>query len=249
MNFKNLRIRKFTPEGSDKFRSLVERRDADMETAIASLIVDNDLTVILQGEIIVRPMKFRIELAESLWGSFGADQPLHNQRSDRHLWNWISAALLAPLLEADSRESRDAKLGKEIERWILTENTLRYHRHLVSGPFFAYEANYPNVKDAMCQLATTILAPGELVERIAGKRSLSTGSVCKLATLLYYDSESRELRSGHTSKPGNPKAFGRYFSQVDRTLDYEGMEVGELLKLLPSNFSKWVDFAKKELSM
>ena len=100
----------------------------------------------------------------------------------------------------------------------------------------------------MCQLATPVTQPGELVERISGKRNLASGPVCHLATLLYYDSEKKSLRAGLTTPPGNPKKFSYYFTQIDRTIDYEGMKVTELVDLLPQNFSKWTKLAKQELS-
>jgi hypothetical protein len=100
----------------------------------------------------------------------------------------------------------------------------------------------------MCQLATPVTQPGELVERISGKRNLAAGSVCHLATLLYFDAQKDALRAGLTTPPGNPKKFSYYFSQIDRTIDYEGMTVEELLEIVPENFSKWVKLAKKDLS-
>jgi hypothetical protein len=56
------------------------------------------------------------------------------------------------------------------------------------------------------------------------------------------------LRKGHTSSPGNPKAFSYYFSQLDVNVDYLGMDVGILLDLLPRNFDRWKKMAKVELS-
>jgi hypothetical protein len=95
-------------------------------------------------------------------------------------------------------------------------------------------------------LATSVESPGEVVERIAGKRSMSIGSVCHLATLIYFDPTTKELRKGHTSSPGNPKAFSYYFTQLDVNVDYLGMDVDSLLNLLPSNFERWVKLAKNE---
>jgi hypothetical protein len=137
-------------------------------------------------------------------------------------------------------------LGKEEERWLLASTTLRYHRHLVSGPFFAYEANHENPHHAMCMLASAVESPGEVVERIAGKRSMSIGSACHLATLLYFDPKTNELRKGHTSDPGAPQSLSKYFSQLDVNVDYLGMDVDSLLNLLPSNFERWVKLAKNE---
>ena len=182
-------------------------------------------------------------MASSLWLIFGKGGPLFKMRADRDLWNWVSAAYLEPLVIADDRKEINTKIGG-VDRWILSNSILYAHRHLISGPFFAFEANYPEEKNAMCQLATPVLMPGELVERISGKRQLASGSVCHLATLLYFDRKTNLLRDGITSKSGSPKKFSYYFTQIDRTLDYEGMSAYELLDLLPKNFSKWAELAK-----
>lgn len=237
-------VRKFTNEGVLKFGEFLKARDL---SKIAELVSSSNFTVSSKGTLELSVPRNRLELAENLWSLFGEGGELYGSRSDSNLWNWISAVYLPVLLAADSRSNLEAKFGKEEERWILTSSTLRYHRHLVSGPFFAYEANYPHIERAMCLLATPVLAPGEVVERIAGKRSLSFGAVCHLATLLYFDAETEILRFGVTSPPGNPKSFSRYFSQIDRTLDYEGMEVEDLLDTLPKNFDKWKSLAHSDL--
>jgi len=240
---KKLEIRKFTSEGSEIFANLIQNKPINIIEEVNKLVISESITVRLDKNIEINAPKNRYELASSLWSIFGKGGPLFKMRADRDLWNWVSAAYLEPLVIADDRKDINTKIGG-VDRWILSNSILYAHRHLISGPFFAFEANYPEEKNAMCQLATPVLMPGELVERISGKRQLASGSVCHLATLLYYDRKTNLLREGITSKSGSPKKFSYSFTQLDRPLDYEGMSASELLDLLPKNFSKWVELAK-----
>jgi hypothetical protein len=243
----NINVRSFTPSGSAAFKSLILAKPHNIVSEIKKLVTDNAITTETGAVLELRTPKNRFDMAKILWEIFGTEGLLYPRRRDFDLWNWISAAYFEILINSDIRLDVKRKIGGA-DRWILSGDVLRDHRHLVSGPYFAYEANSSDPKKAMCQLATPVTQPGELVERISGKRNLASGPVCHLATLLYYDSEKKSLRTGLTTPPGNPKKFSYYFTQIDRTIDYEGMKVTELVDLLPQNFSKWTKLAKQELS-
>jgi hypothetical protein len=243
----NINVRSFTPSGSAAFKSLILAKPHNIVNEVKKIIKDNSVTTETGAVLELRPPKNRLEMAKMLWEIFGTEGLLYPRRRDFDLWNWISAAYFETLISSDTRLDVKRKIGG-VDRWVLSGDVLRDHRHLVSGPYFAYEANSSDPKKAMCQLATPVTQPGELVERISGKRNLASGPVCHLATLLYYDSEKNSLRTGLTTPPGNPKKFSYYFTQIDRTIDYEGMKVTELIDLLPQNFSKWTKLAKQELS-
>jgi hypothetical protein len=248
-----LTIRKFNQKGNDRYATIVRQKSESILEEIDAILEDETLTEIVKPfgktiQLVLQPIVRRFELAQNLYSYFGAPQaPLRSMVGDVYLWNWISAAWMKTLLEATGKAELLEQLGKQEERWVLTSNTLRYHRHLVSSPFFAYDSNSSDPNRAMCLLATDVLMPGEVVERISGKRSLSIGSVCHLATLLYFDKATGSLRKGVTSGLGTPKAFSYYFSQIDLTTDFEGMTVDELLAILPSNFSRWKVLAKVDL--
>ena len=251
MSFK-IEVRRMNAKGHDAFLTIVRAKATDILVKVDEILQNDNLSekILVNGrpiEIEIRYFARRYELAQHLSQWFSHGGSLAKFEGDKEIWNWLSAAWMRTLIE-ESGESSSKVLGKEEERWLLTSDVLRYHRHLISGPFFAYQANIANPNNAMCMLATPVVSPGELVERIAGKRSLSIGSVCHLATLLYFDSDTGELRKGHTSSPGNPKAFSYYFSQLDVNVDYLGMDVGILLDLLPGNFDRWKQLAKLELS-
>jgi hypothetical protein len=248
---KTIDIHRFNSKGKDAFVTVVRAKSSDILNEVDKILNDPTMTEVVLGldgkpvQIEIKYFERRFEFAEHLWKCFGHGMPLSHLMGDTNLWDWLSASWMRTLVKS-SGESLEKVFGKQQDRLVMSNKLFYYHRHLVSGPFFAYEANYPDTKNAMCMLATPVIAPGEVVERVAGKRSMSIGSVCHLATLLYFDPISGKLRDGHTSSPGNPKAFSYYFSQLDVNVDYPGMTVDALLNLLPSNFERWVDLAKDE---
>jgi hypothetical protein len=241
-----IRVRAFTESGSDAFRNLIQIKPQNIRQEIQKLVKDPLVSKETGADLELKSPKNRFDLAKNLWEVFGPDGLLYSRRRELGLWNWISAAYFGTLMDSDPRPDLIKKIGG-VDRWVLGGDVLRDHRHLVSGPFFAYEANSEAPRRAMCQLATTVTQPGELVERISGKRNLASGPVCHLATLMYYDSSKESLRVGLTTPPGNPKRFSYYFAQLDRTIDYESMKVEELIEMLPHNFQKWKVFAREEL--
>ena len=243
----NINVRSFTPAGSDAFKRLIQNKPNNILSEVKKLIKENSITVETGAVLELRSPRNRYDIAKILWEVFGNDGLLYPDRRKIDLWNWVSAVYFEILINSDSRLDITKKIGG-IDRWILSGDILRDHRHLVSGPFFAYEANSEEPKRAMCQLATPVTQPWELVERISGNRNLASGPVCHLATLMYYDSEKDALRPGLTTPPGNPKKFSYYFTQIDRTIDYEGITVKELLEVLPANFDKWKKHAQSELA-
>ena len=245
------KVYRFNTTGNDAFTTIVREKKPDILDRVDAILKDTKLSELVETsngnsvDIEIKYHEKRFDHAEHLWNVFGHGKPLGHLSGDVNLWNWCSAAWMREIVKS-SGGSLNEVLGKQEARWLLTQDTNRYHRHLVSGPFFALAANYATPANAMCMLATPVIAPGELVERIAGKRSLSIGSACHLATLLYYDPKTKKLRDGITSKPGNPKAFSYYFSQLDVNVDYLAMDVDALLDLLPKNFERWVKLAKDE---
>jgi hypothetical protein len=248
---KTIEVRRFNAKGKDAFVTVVRTKPSNILDEVDKILNDSTLTETIIGSdgkpilIEVIYIERRFEFAEHLSKWFGQGNSLSGLTGDTNLWDWLSAAWMRTLVES-SGQSLEKVLGKQQDRWVLANTLLYYHRHLVSGPFFAYETNLPDPKNAMCMLATPVIAPGEVVERVAGKRSMAIGSVCHLATLLYFDPKLGKLREGHTSSPGNPKAFSYYFSQLDVNVDYLAMNVDALLDLVPQNFKRWVDLAKDE---
>jgi hypothetical protein len=126
----------------------------------------------------------------------------------------------------------------------------------VSGPFFAYEANIDELDKAKVLFAMfaenktgNVLISGELWERLTGKTALSTGTIVYLATLMFVDPTTGKLQKNAGDKKQGAQAFSKYFSQIDLTLDYHGMDVETLMSILPKHLQKWVPGARKSIAL
>jgi hypothetical protein len=236
---------------------LITQSPTEFFQKIEDLVNDKSLSEDLGISLELRPFNDRLEfgkyLVESLNNAMPMEQ-LHEVTSDKLFWDWMSAYWMKELVDADSRDDLLSKIGesKDAPRWVLIEDKTRFHRHLVSGPYFAYEANQHNISAAMVLFAKSgrnktgnVLESGELWERIAGKTSLATGQIVLLATLMFYDQESGLLRTNAGNKKTGAQAFSKYFSQIDLNLDYEGMEIEDLFKLLPQHLQDWIPNARK----
>jgi hypothetical protein len=238
-------VSEFNSSGTTKFIELLRQRPKNLFAELEKLTEDSNYATSLPAKLAWSYPKDRLELAETLWKSFGDTGELKAYAGNTGVWNWLSARLFETLVDGDMTYVQKRK-GEEIERWVLLETSRSFHRHHISGPFVAYRNNWPNVDAALSQLVGPVLELSEVAERISGKRELAYGSVAHLATLLYVDPKTRQIRSGITDKPGEAQQLSKFFKQLDLTVDYEAMSVKELLDFLPNNFSDLVKKVKKE---
>jgi hypothetical protein len=261
-----MKIRRFTKEGSQEFlalvldKNLINESPHEFLSKIAMLVSDETKTETVGEDLPLIPYSERLPFGKYLFNSIQSQinsGQMRDLTGDKNFWNWLSAYWLETLVKADGRTRLIDQIGEseDGQRWLLIESKTRFHRHLVSGPYFAYQANLENLDQAMALFAKfprkkngNILESGELWERLAGKTSIATGNILSLATLLFYDPKKRELRPNAGDKKTGAQAFSIYFSQLDLNLDYESMDVAYLLNMLPDHFGRWVPDAKKNLS-
>jgi hypothetical protein len=251
---KKLALRRFNDAGLKKFEELLQNRTKNLFKDLEKLTSDASFSDPLNVDLNWKSVTNRVDLAEVMWEVFGEGKPLSNKAGDRQIWNWISAALFETLLAGDITRALK-KSDEEIDRWVLMETSRSYHRHIVSGPFFVFQNNWPNIDKAMAMLAEPtrptkgvlpVLIFSEVHERITGKRELSYGNMAHLATLLYVDPATKKIRDNLTDKPGEPQQLSTFCRQLDLTVDYESMDVKDLLNFLPSNFAALVAKVKSE---
>jgi hypothetical protein len=238
-------IRKFKSIGKLEFEALLSTRPPHFFEKL-NVLADDDQRTENLGVTFSWDEKWvtREDLAKALWPIFGEGGPLEKEAGDPQVWNWLSCKLFPILNKGGEAQARKNTTESNV-RWVMTENKLRQHRHLVSGPFIAYKNNFPNVDNALSQLVQPILSPGEVVERISGKIELCRGPVAELSTWLYVDKFSRQIRPGITGV-GEPQALSKWFNQIQRTIDYESMTAKSLLEMMPETFKKWKDLAKDQ---
>ena len=240
-----LEVRLFNAQGTLKFIELLKERPLDLFSRLERLCESDEYSEKTGLSLDWRYPVDRLDLAWILWNAFGEQGILSEFSGNAAVWNWLSALLFESLVNGDMGYVQ-RRAGEEIERWVLLETSRSYHRHHVSGPFFALKNNWPNSYAAMSQIVGPVLELSEVAERIAGKRELSHGSVAELSTRLYVDPKTKLIRKGLTDKPGEAQQLSKFFKQLDLTVDYESMSVSQLLNFLPSNFSDLVKRVKKE---
>jgi len=231
----------FNDKGQEQWLSILSETQTNPESVLVNatkLATNEKMFVKLSGSMELKPLTRRLELAKHLDVVITSNDLLP-LTGDNKFWNWMAARWMQILVESDPRKNLKRVIGKEVERWALSSSTLNYHRHLVSSPFFAFVDNERNAAKAMCLLSTPICEPGEVVEKIAGKKAFSKGPVCELATHLYYDPVLDAIKPNVTVAPGHPKGFSRFFGQLDNNVDYQALSKEDLLALLPESFNKW----------
>jgi len=244
-----IQLRAFNIIGNEAFTEIMQNQSDNMFEEVSKLVKDDSKTTKFDAEIDLKPFTSRYELGAYLWNYFHSNKIANlNNLGDTNLWNWLAASWMQTLVNADQRKDLSQKIGR-FERWVLTEGVRRYHWHVVSNPFFIYSNNLDEPEKAIALLATDVLKPGDLVDKIASNRRYQKPPISHLATLLYYDLEKKQLRPGHTSRSGEGNQLSKYLNQIDRTVDFEGLSVEDLVELLPDNFSEWVGYAKKELAL
>lgn len=243
-----IEIRKFNREGIDEYNNLLLNRPVGLFRRLDEIQKDPNLTTTVGASLEWDDAwTTRLQLAKTLWKAREKSSHFDRAADDNMVWNWISCRLFSALHDYDEKIATSMRGKSESTvRWIVEENKLRQHRHLILGPYTAYKNNLSYGPDyALSQLVQPILLPGEVVERIAGKIELSSGEVALLTTWLYVDRSSNKIRDGIT-KEGEPQQLSKYFNQIAKTVDYQSMTAKELLKLLPKNFDNWVKLAKSE---
>ena len=244
-------LRRFTQDGTDKFSALMQSRpvgvadQSELFNNVEALLNDDRYSIGNYGEIDLPAFVLRKDLALHIWSYLGTGGKLKVPNlGDPNLWNWLSAAWIRTLVTHDSSKKLEKEIG-DFRHWVLIENVRRAHWHVVSHPFFVLQANQHKLQSADAFLATEVLHPGELVDKIGSNRAFLKPPISDLVCYLYMDPVAKSLRKGRTTRTdGGPNQLSKFLGQIDRTVDYESLNIDEILDLLPTQFGKWVAFAK-----
>ena len=244
-------LRRFTPEGTEKFTSLMQGRPIGVTNQSAlfkdveALLHDDKYSTGNYGEIDLPAFSSRKDLAFHLWSYLGLGGKLKVPNlGDPNLWNWLAAAWIRTLVTRDPSLRIEKEIG-DYRHWVFIENVRRAHWHVISHPFFVLQANQNDLVSAEAFLASEVLHPGELVDKIGSNRAYLKPPISKLVTYLYLQPGMNSLRKGFSTRTdGGPNQLSKFLGQIDRTVDFESLSIDEILDLLPPTFKKWVSFAK-----
>jgi len=184
----------------------------------------------------VKSLPTRWDLANWLMSEFYS----HREALTAGTWSWLAMHLfhiLCPRVDGDREVFNDT-------RYLLQEHDYRRsYRHLLAGPYLLLEAHRDEPEITRGLLATAPSAPGDVYERLVSRKSLVTSrAAVKVATLLYLDQTSFQLRRGAGGKgPGSVRRFNEVLQQLEMTNDLNEVSPERLATLLPKEFLRYLN--------
>lgn len=182
-----------------------------------------------------RSFATRFELAEYLHSRFNAAD-FRPAQADKALWSWIACFYFQQICP----KKGDAWSPGAAARWIpQSSDWRRYYRHLVAGPYGIYRAHQDNPKRALAVLCQRPGRPGDLVEQLASRQEIVTNpGILQAATYYFVDEIAGIQRKTANSKGrGGARRFIDVLKQFDVTWDLSALSGGDLLQMLPKEFT------------
>jgi len=236
-----LMLRSLNTDGIAAVTRLLIEMDAGSNPDVGPIINAEEYSVPVDDiEIERRPFADRLDAGRYFYETLA---PLRrgggNVLQHKGLWTWLALSwidIIAPVGPEGSRSLFDHR------RWVLAVDDYRaYYRHYLAGPYSVYAAHADDPERAMALLCGPVERPGEVWEQIASRQGFtSSPSLVGLATRLYFDTATRQLKRGATTKgAGGARRLPMVTDQFGLTWDVLGMPVDRLLNLMPTEFDRF----------
>lgn len=159
---------------------------------------------------------------------------------DVNLWSWLTLFYFDQV--CPSRANGDRIVGAQRAKWIPeVEESRRFYRHAVLGPYLAYRAH----RDSPARASVLLSDPMHITTSEAFRLFIETTFInmkgpVELATEFYFNPATRKLRRGAgTKRAGGLRRYIGVLQQLDVTFDLHRLGATQLKRLLPSEFDKW----------
>lgn len=235
-----MQLGRLTQKGLDEFQTYLEAFSGeDPGAPPRRLLTGSDTSETGRGypRVLEQSFTSRLEVArylDVLLTPVIGDSPFH----DPGLWAWLALFHFEGLCPVGKSGRRSPG---EVARWIPSGGAFRYYRHLLAGPLLVYLRYKREPETAMIVLCQPPHTPGDFVEQLASRIDfVACPAILGAATRLYYDADAKKPRRGAGSterKPGTLRRFVDVVQQFDCTYDLYSMSPGDLLGILPSEFS------------
>ncbi|MCY3673403.1 MAG: hypothetical protein OXH65_07080 [Paracoccaceae bacterium] len=176
------------------------------------------------------------EMAKAILKSLGSNK-FEDLIYDNGLWAWFTIVLRDYLFKKDNKNSW--KLG-EIHRWYPSDpnDWQKGQRHLVRMPVLLLKFLGDDADHLLCNPPNVL---PDIREQLTSKNVLIESNFQKVARDLYLNSYTGKLKIGAGgSGPGSPRRLAKVHQQLDITWDFEELGPEKILKLLPSEFKRFI---------
>ena len=155
-------------------------------------------------------------------------------------WSWLGVFHFEDTVRIVDGAARMSPLDEAFVIDPLDKQNLRgMHRHCLRAAWQLYEVHG---EDAAFLLDQHPTARGDIADRILqSQRVFNSAGVVPLILGLY--TEDNSVRRGFQSRPGGLRHLLRVLDQLERTYDVYGMTPEALIRILPPEFTPWVNGA------
>lgn len=233
-----MNLHRFTDTGLSRFSAYLDSLTTPVPAPFPNKILhDPSCSELVSTNVDITPRAFasRRDLAGYLNSRFTAGE-YRPSLKDKHLWAWLACLLFMDLCPKDRF---GALVPGARQRWIPDPTDFRrYYRHLLMGPYGILEAHLDEPERAMAVLCQPPGRPGDVVEQLASRQEVVTSpTLMKVATKLFYDSTTGKLRRGAGGKgAGSARRLIDVLNQFDVTWDLTALPAPDLLAMLPAEF-------------
>jgi len=236
-----MNLRRFKKEGLEKFKDYHDRlRDTPTLNPPTELLEDRKHTEPVSQDSEVEQRHFDTRLEAGLYLNDLIERAqVRSPERDQGLWAWLTLFYFDEVCPRDAAGRR--KVGETARLIPELDSHRKYYRHLLLGPFLIVRAHRDNPERAMALLCGRLDKPGDVAEQLCSRQELVTNrGVIELATRLYYDGETKQLKRGAGGKgPGSPRRLAQLLNQLDLTYYLYTMTADELEALLPDEFRRF----------
>jgi hypothetical protein len=236
-------LKKFNPQGVAAFIQFRDSLKANPALDIpVNLLNDSSLVINISPSIDFdekTTFKSRLDLGKFLLNLLNQTN-LTLIEKDQGLWAWLTLALFDQVCPKDSSGNRNVMA---VERLVpLVDNSQKFYRHLLLGPYLIVRAHSDNPERAIALLINPPTTPGEIVAQLASRKELITNKgIIELSKKLYYDEANSKLKRGSgSSVKGAPRRLAAFLNQIDLTFYLYGMSGDQILQLLPKEFNRFI---------
>jgi hypothetical protein len=159
---------------------------------------------------------------------------------DVHLWSWLTLFYFDQVCPV--RANGDRIVGAQRAKWIPeVEESRRFYRHSVLGPYLAFRAH----RDAPDRASVLLSDPMHITTSEPFRLFIETTFInmkgpVDLATRFFFNPSTKRLRRGAgVKRAGGLRRYIGVLQQLDVTFDLHRLDAAQLKKLLPTEFNKW----------
>ncbi len=250
-----IQLRKFTQEGIEEFRSLIDEErnkgnsrqvslvDDNFVKAVEALARDTEYTEVMDaGCILELDQKFadRYEMGAYLNAELPADIS-QVQHTNVGLWSWISAAYFRQLLEANKKTGK-FKLWSSYRYVPLQYQKFRYYRHLAFMNFWIHRTMGEDV--AKFFLSRPLFEHSDAIEQLytQDRDFLTSAGLIQAALEMYMDPKTGRMKPkalGEATGGSARRLATKIAKQLQMNFDLQSMTKEEIYPLLPAEFDPW----------